>query len=134
MNLFTRKIEVADDISADDFTTSPQTTFWTKWCSGMALPLALAGYAVYCCATRHALMPGGTRYSFEVMHLYGPEAFFFGLATLSIACLLHFHYFWTAFERLERFSELLKNISLLGFIGTFGTVLWLLFRQYFLYS
>mgnify|MGYP003611168472 CR=1 FL=1 len=131
MNLFTRKVGCRNSILADDFTTSPETTFWTKWFGGCALPLGLAGYAVHCYVTKHAIMPGLTRLQFTYMHLYGSEAVFFGLALLSFACLLHFHYFWNAIEKLEPFSELLKNIALICLIGTFGMTIWLLCKTYF---
>lgn len=131
MNLFTRKVGYHDNVLADDFTSIPETTFWTKWFGGCALPLGLAGYAVHCYVTKHAIMPGLTRLQFTYMHLYGTEAFYFSLAVLSLALLLHFHYFWNAITRLEPFSELLKNIALLGLIGTFGTVICLLCKTYF---
>ena len=132
MNPFTRKVGYRENVLADDFTLSPETTPWTKWFGGCVIPLALAGYAVHCFVTKHAIMPGSTRFGLRYMHLYGMDAFYFGLAVLRLAFLLHVHYFWTAYEKLEPFSELLKNIFLLCFIGTFGTVIWSLIKTYFL--
>ena len=58
------------------------------------------------------------------MDLNGKKAVAMGLAWISASCFLHFHYFWGNLDRLRMFSGIGKTLSALGFICSFGYVLW----------
>jgi hypothetical protein len=68
------------------------------------------------------------RYHSE-LELKGATAVVFGLAWLSGALFLHFHYFWGNLARLSVFSSLGKVISLLCLVGSFGYTVWKILGQ-----
>ena len=121
MSLFNRNINKADVDLVDHLSSTPEPTFWSKWFGGVIVPVGIAIYALHCCISQQASLLGqrGAK-----INLSGMQAVFYGLAWLSGAFFLHFHYFWPTLKRLWIFTNLGKIISLLCLIGTFGYVLW----------
>jgi hypothetical protein len=110
---------------ADHFSGTPTPTFWSKWFGGVIVPLCMIAYALRCLVLQQAALVGYRNAKFE---LSGRQAVFLGLAWLSGAFFLHFHYFWSSLKRLWIFANLGKTISLACLIGTFGYVLWWIMR------
>ena len=104
---------------ADAWSGTPPDTFWAKWFGGILFPLILAAYGVSRCVAQQAVLPGR-----GILYLNGRPAVAMGVAVICAGCFLHFHYFWGNLRRLCVFSDLGKMLSLLGFIGAFGFVLW----------
>lgn len=121
MNLLKRNTYKTEMDFAEHFSGTPEPTFWSKWFGGVLVPVCIANYALRCCISQQAVLVGSRHSSLD---LSGKPAVFLGLAWLSGAFFLHFHYFWSTLRRLGVFTDLGKIISLLCLIGTFGYVLW----------
>jgi len=121
MSLLKRNAYKTEMDLADHFSGTPEPTFWSKWFGGMIVPACILVYALRCCISKQAVFVGSHRSSLD---LSGRPAVFFGLAWLSGALFLHFHFFWPTLKRLGILTGLGKTISLLCLIGTFGYVLW----------
>ena len=116
MSFLNRNVYKSDESLADHFSGTPES----KWGGGIIIPSCIAIYALHCCITQHA------EFSDEMgckIELLGKQAVVFGLAWLSGAFFLHFHYFWPTLKRLWIFTNIGKLISMLCLIGAFGYVL-----------
>jgi len=121
MSLLNRNVYQTEVDLADRLSDMPPQSFWCKWFGGVAVPLAIAVYAISCCARQHAVMVGSWRGTLE---LNGSTAIAFGLAWLSGAAFLHFHYFWGNLRQLGIFSNPGKVLSLLCLLGSLGYTVW----------
>jgi hypothetical protein len=121
MSLLRRNAFKTEMDIADHFSGAPHPTFWSKWFGGVVVSLWIAIYALRCCISQQAVFVGSHH---SRLDLSGRPAIFFGLAWLSGAFFLHFHYFWPTLRRLGILADLGKTISLLCLIGAFGYVLW----------
>jgi len=121
MKLFHRKLYEYTRQVVEFFSDPPVPTFWSKWFGGALIPLLPTGYAVKCWIFKQATLPGRHR---QLMQLYGEDAIMLGLVCLFIGLFLHFHFFWTAFPRLEHFSHLAKVLSLVGLVVSIFWLMW----------
>jgi len=96
------------------------TTFWSKWFGGVIAPAVLAVVGLVCCVTRRAAMErSGTQWE-----LVGGKAVLCGVAAICLAFYLHFTCFWPHLKRLGGLAPAGAALSLLGFIASFGYVVW----------
>ena len=105
----------------DKFSGTPETTFWSKWFGGVITPLFCFSYGLYCCISQQAVFIGSRGITLDVS---GKIAILLGLAWISGALFLHFHYFWPTFRRLWILTDFGKIISLIALIVTFGYAVW----------
>jgi len=121
MKLFRRKLHEYTWQEVEYFSSSPVPSFWSKWFGGALMPLLPMGYALKCWILKQATLPGRRGSS---MQLHGEDAIVFGLVCLFLALFLHFHFFWTAFPKLEPFSHLGKFLSLIGLVVSIFWLMW----------
>ncbi|MDB5325522.1 MAG: hypothetical protein JWM57_1091, partial [Phycisphaerales bacterium] len=86
-----------------------------KWCLGIALPMAMAGYGLYGVITRHIIMMGRAS-----MQLTGRNAAALGIAGIAAAVFVHCHYFWGNIYDQAWFAVLGKILGASGFILALG--------------
>ena len=106
--------DLSDSLSGD----SPRS-FWTKWFGGIGVPFFAAAVGVRYCILKQAVLVGSQGSSLD---LHGHDAIAMGIAWLSAAFFLHFHYFWGNLDRLSVFSDPGKIISAIVLIGSLGYV------------
>ena len=105
----------------DDLSGTPSPSFLSKWFGGVIVPSCILIYALRCCILQKAVFIG--RHGSD-LKLSGIPAVFMGLAWLSAAFFMHFHYFWSSHKRLYVFADLGKTLALFCLIGTLGYVAW----------
>jgi hypothetical protein len=120
MNFFKRNVYQHTVDGADHLSGTPSPSFLSKWLSGVIVPICILIYALRCCILQKATLLGRG----HNLDLSGMPAVFMGLAWLSAAFFIHFHYFWSAHKRLCVFADLGKTLALFCIIGTFGYVVW----------
>lgn len=108
---------------ADTLSGSPPDSPWAKWFGGIVAPFLIALAGVMFCITECAPFVPNECSGIETR---GTTAFFTGLAWISVAFFLHFHYFWGNYARLEPFSDIGKVLSALAFIACLAYVCWTL--------
>jgi hypothetical protein len=85
-----------------------------QWFAGIGLATLVAGYAVRCLVTGHAMFLSGRPIRFVEFH--GLSATAIGGLYLCIAAFMHMHWFWTASPRFWGYAQLGKMIAALGVI------------------
>lgn len=100
---------------------TPSGSLWGKWGGGIIAPLVLIIFGLKACITQTAILIGKNS---SPLDLTGNTAVAMGIALLSIAFFLHFHFFWSLVNKLFLFADLGKILSALVFIGSFGYVIW----------
>ena len=120
MKLLKRNVYQSDIDLADRFSDTPESTFWSKWVGGMVVPIIVSLYGLGCSITGEAVFAGSN----ASIDLTGRTAVIFGIAWISGACFLHFHYFWPTLKRLWVLTDVGKTISLLCLICAGGYVAW----------
>lgn len=120
MTLFLHHLMLDDHDSIEEFAHHPNGGWWNKWAGGCALPLAGVIYAIWCLLQKQAILPG----EHTNLVLMDDDAVLFSVAVLALAAFLHFHFFWGLHERLWRYSQGLKVLSLLVFLPCIGIVFW----------
>lgn len=86
-----------------------------QWLSGALIPLAILAYGINCLDRGFTTMPGrGGSAIFD-----GPEGVALACSYIAFGCFFHFHYFWGLHDKLHRFSETLKIVSLLAALPLF---------------
>jgi len=121
MSFLKRNIHQTESDLSDNLSGNPSHSFWSKWFGGVIVPIFILIYALRCFILQKAVFVG--RHGSD-LKLSGIPAIFMGLAWLSGAFFLHFHYFWSSNKRLCVFADLGKTLALFCIIGTFGYVLW----------
>lgn len=121
MNFLRRNIHQTEADISDNLSGTPTHSFLSKWLGGVIVPVCILIYALRCCVLQKAVVFGSHDPN---LNLSGMPAVFMGLAWLSAAFFIHFHYFWSSVKRLCRFADFAKTIALLCLIGTFGYVVW----------
>jgi len=121
MSLWKRNVHQGTIDEINHLSGTPSPSFLSKWFGGVIVPVCLLIYALRCCILQKAVFWGGRSGSLE---LFGIPAVFLGLAWLSAAFFMHFHYFWSSHKKLCIFADFAKTIALLCLIGTFGYVVW----------
>jgi hypothetical protein len=95
--------------------------------------LAVAVYGAICVHTQSATWVGGTDLDLALgnwprLHCHGASAIAIGIALISMAGLLHFHFFWSWRERFLGCAQVGKVLSL---IGVAGGMMYFVFRFWF---
>jgi len=96
----------------DDLEDQPAQGWFYQWVLGAALPAALVAFGFEFLLTRTATLGG--RYP---LTLHGMNAIAIGIATISLAPFLHFHYFWGNVYNQAWWAVLGKIIGATGFIA-----------------
>lgn len=104
------------DLAMDDLAHIPSGGPAKKWFVGFMIAAMPVIYGIYCIYRGHATL-FGTRRSHET--LTGEAGLSLAIAYISLGAFLHFQYFWGLSDRLWRYSQRLKLISLLIFLPAF---------------
>ncbi len=107
----------------------PQGDKTTKWAGGVVAPLPFVIYGLLCVFNRVGAVPG--RRSDSTL-LVGMDAVILGMACLSFASLLHFHYYWglSQSDTLKDNYDYGKFASIVVLICSLGWVAWCLLRGF----
>ncbi len=111
---------VFDD--AEDLAYGPSGGPMKQWIMGVIISSVPVIYGIYCLKRGYATLWGsrGLSSRFE-----GSAGVSLAIAYIALGAFLHFHYFWGLSDRLWRFSQALKAVSLLVFIPSFLRALYL---------
>ncbi|HEY8750648.1 MAG TPA: hypothetical protein VIM11_21870 [Tepidisphaeraceae bacterium] len=102
----------------DDFEGQPAQSPFHQWILGAAVPFCLLLYGV------HVLWIRQATYSYHnTLVLHGLDALAYGIATISVALFLHFHYFWGNIYDQVWWAVLGKIISAAVFIISTAVIL-----------
>jgi len=85
------------------------------WLLGAGLALIPLCYGVRCLFTGHAYFFGSRAH----LDLVGPAAVALAIAYIAVGVFIHAHYFWGLHPKLLPFSNILKTLAALVFIGSF---------------
>lgn len=125
--------EPAANNTVEDLANTPSGGSVKQWLAGMALPVLIIAVSAMCMKVGRTPI-FGTRGSVESVELVGRAGFWLAVSYMALGAFLHFHFFWGLSERLWRFCEWLKVLSLLVFVPSFGFALyWQFFRGSFGY-
>ena len=97
--------------AADGFAESRRENVLQKWVMGVIVALIPAVYGIRCVIAGATTIIGRRGW----VAVTGWAGVAFAIAFVSLACWLHFHYFWANHHRLWRFSELGKFVALVTF-------------------
>jgi hypothetical protein len=123
LEYLTRERQTGENVlaRAEELDSPPPTSKWAKGFGGIICPLAFFCYGIWCCVTREATFFGDN----ATLDLHGKFAVAMGVSWLSIASFLHTYYFWGNDEKLARFSDTGKALSIICFIISYVAVVWL---------
>ena len=115
-NVWTRKTHrtVFDD--AEDLAYGPSGGRAKQWIAGVILALLPIIYGIHCIQQGHTTLFGSGDIDEKLSGVAGTSL---AVAYIAVGAFIHFHYFWGLSERLYRFSQPLKVISLLVFLPAF---------------
>lgn len=107
----------------------PQGDETTRLFGGILAPLPFVIYGLMCIVNRVGAVPARGHYN---ILLYGIDAVILGVACLSFAATLHFHYYWglSESEVLRDNYSMGKTSSIIILIASFGWVTWCLLRGF----
>jgi hypothetical protein len=108
---------------AEDLANAPSGGRVKQWLAGCvlaAIPIIYGGI----CIERGRTSLFGNRSDLD---LRGDAGFWLAVAYMAVGAFLHFHYFWGLSERLYRFSQAGKLLSLLVFVPSFIYAIYLNF-------
>ena len=88
------------------------------WTVGVILALVPVLYGIKGVIEKKTFLPGRGR----ILELTGTDAVLMSCAYICVGLLIHSHFFWASHPKLWRFSDVLKAISLIGFLSLFGIV------------
>ena len=116
MGFWTNKEHRTPLDDAEDLAYTPSGGRAKMWVLGVALALVPAGYGIYCLRTGHALMFGQN----DDLDVTGSSATALAIAYIAVGVFMHAHWFWGLHSKGESMSYLLKFLSVLLFLGSFG--------------
>jgi hypothetical protein len=102
---------------AEDLAYAPEGGRVKIWLLGVGLALIPIIYGIHCLITKHATIFGSRGTDLDV---HGSGAVSLGIAYISIGVFIHAHWFWGLHQKLESLSYLLKFVTVLVFLGSFG--------------
>jgi len=113
----------------DDLDNAPQGDQTTQWLGGILAPLPFAMYGMMCIINRVGAVPGRRH---DRTLLLGTDAIILGIACLSCAAVLHFHYYWGLSDKecLRDNYTVGKTSSLVILIASLAWVAWCLLRGF----
>ena len=109
---------------AEDLATAPSGGRTKRWLAGVVLAAVPIIYGCICIQRGHTTLFGRGASS----NLTGDAGFWLAVAYIAVGAFLHFHYFWGLSERLWRFSQFAKLLSVLVFLPSF---LYALYHNFF---
>lgn len=93
---------------------------YSRWCGGVIAALIPVVIGLMVIAKQHTYFIGWRPP--RMVEYFGRDAVALGVASLAIGMLMHAHYFWSASNRYYFVAQLLKPVSLLSLIASFGYV------------
>jgi len=102
---------------AEDLAYAPSGGRIKMWLVGVGVALIPLWYGLQCVLTEHARLWGEHGTNLDVN---GSTAVALGIAYMAVGAFIHFHWFWGLNRRLEPFSGILKLLTVLVFLGSFG--------------
>jgi len=125
MGLLTnREYRTAFD-DAEDLASTSSGGSIKMWIVGIGIALVPIIYGTYSLIIGHTYLPGRGSSGLD---LTGTGAQSLAIAYISVGIFIHFHFFWGLHPRLYRFSQLLKIVPLLAFLGSFFYTIFLILR------
>jgi hypothetical protein len=117
MGFWTNRVHRTAFDDAEDLAHTPSGGRVKMWLLGVGLALIPLAYGVHCLFTGHARFFGrhGTHLDLE-----GSAAIALAISYISIGVFIHAHWFWGLLPKLEPLSDLLKLLSVVTFLGSFG--------------
>jgi hypothetical protein len=101
---------------ADSFAHAPSGGRLKQWLAGAVIPFFIVLYGIACLSSGETEI-FGQRGGHTVAR--GSAATALAVSYIALGFFLHFHFFWGLSERLEPYSERLKIVSLIVFLGGF---------------
>jgi hypothetical protein len=105
---------------ADELSDTTSASPFNQWAVGLGVAAAIAVYALYCFWTGMAILPGG-RFQ-RVIHLTGLAARAVASGWLSLAALVHLHWFWTASPRFWGYAQLGKMAAAAALVASLAVL------------
>ena len=87
---------------------------------GFLIPIVFASYGAWCIQSREALFP--ERWNW--LHFSGADAVATGIVCVSLAFLLHCHFFLSRLTGIWWLGRLFQALGLLVFLASFGYAAW----------
>jgi len=115
MGIWTNKEHHTAFDDAEDLAGTPSGGCIKMWLLGAGLALIPLGYGVRCLFTGHACFFGSRAH----LDIVGPAAVALAIAYIAIGVFIHAHYFLGLHPKLLPFSNILKTLAALAFIGSF---------------
>ncbi|MBT4815463.1 MAG: hypothetical protein HN742_02755 [Lentisphaerae bacterium] len=119
--MFNRSARKADVDLADSLSGTASGSTFSRIAGGVVTAIVLSLFGLRACITRNAMLPGSRGAKLE---LSGPAAVSLGVALVAAGFFLHVHFVWTTSERLYRWADVGKGVSLAAFIGGLGCMGW----------
>jgi hypothetical protein len=108
----------------EDLAYAPSGGRGKQWFAGVVLAAVPVIYGIHSIERGYATLPGRGGVSEK---LTGEAGMWLAVASIAFGAFLHFHFFWGLSERLWRFSEALKVVSMLVLLAAFCRALYLAF-------
>jgi hypothetical protein len=121
-SIWTRKTHRTFLDDADDLAYVPSGGPMKRWIAGFIIASLPIIYGIHCIQRGDATLFGSRG---NTLKLVGDAGLSLAIAYISIGGFLHFHYFWRLSDRLWRFSQALKVLSLIVFLLSFLYALYL---------
>jgi hypothetical protein len=109
-----------DDV--EDLAYTPSGGRGKQWLAGAVLAAVPVIYGIHSIQRGYATLWGSRG---TTAKLTGEAGVWMAVAYIALGAFLHFHFFWGLSERLWRFSQALKTISMLVLLTAFCRALWL---------
>lgn len=117
MGFWTNKDHRTAFDDAEDLAYPPTGGRVKMWLLGVGFALIPVWYGVYCLLTGHARLFGDNASPLE---LNGSAATALAVSYIAVGGFIHAHWFWGLQPRFERLSYMLKVVTVLVFLGSFG--------------
>lgn len=101
--------------SVEDFAFSPSGGRIKAWLLGIGLALLPIGYGISCIVAGHSTFFGNRGARFE---FYGTGATVLAMGYIALGVFFHAHWFWGLHPKLERYSQALKILAAVVFLGS----------------
>jgi len=121
MSILMRPVHKMDVDLAESLSGTASGSAFSRIAGGVVAPIVTGLFGLRASIARQATLPAsrGTR-----LDLSGAAAVSLGVALLAAGLFLHFHFVWTTSERLYRWANLGKGLSLVVFIAGLGYMTW----------
>lgn len=116
MNRWIHRDHSTSEENLIDLAQQPSGGPTQKWFGGIAVPALIIGYGIWCLYTGETILIVRRQTDLRVT---GTAATALSTAYVAFGLFLHFHYCWGLHDRLWRYSQALKIISLLIFLPCF---------------